>query len=424
MKITNNTNYQNSMAYVVLQKMRGFLREVRKEAREKKIPERQVVTLSPEGPSRGRVLFSYIIGGVFFESDRQIPNKHTNIWQSLKMAQTFVELGYDVDVIHWTNNEFVPTRNYSFLVDVRWNLERLTPLLNKDCVKIMHLDTAHILFHNAAEANRLLQLQQRRGVTLKPKRFEMPNLGIEHADYATATGNDFVIDTFAYARKKTFKLPSPCAISMKKPQKNFQECRARFLWFSSSGLVHKGLDLALEAFSVLPDCHLTICAPIEGEKDFVEAYYKELYETPNISTIGWVDIDSEQFCQIANSCVAIVHLSCSEGGAPSIKTCMHAGLIPVVSYESGVDVHDFGYCLKGCSIEKIINVIGMISALSNKELEERSSQVWEFARRHYTRDHFSNEYRRVILEIIQEVYAKADGKNLALWDGKDHSMRH
>ena len=405
------------MAYVVLQKMRGFLREVRKETKERNSPERQVITLSPEGPLRGSVLFSYIIGGFFFESDRLIPNKHTNIWQSLKMAQTFMELGYEVDVIHWTNKDFVPTKKYSFFVDVRRNLERLAPLLNKDCVKIMHLDTAHILFHNAAESNRLLQLQHRRGVTLKPKRFEMPNLGIEYADYATATGNDFVVDTFAYARKKTFKLPSPCAINMDKSQKNFQECRARFLWFSSSGLVHKGLDLALEAFAGLPDYHLTICAPIEGEKDFVETYHKELYETPNISTIGWVDIDSEQFRQIASSCVAIVHLSCSEGGAPSIKTCMHAGLIPVVSYESGVDVHDFGYCLTDCSIEKIIEVIHMISALSNKELEEKSSKVWEFARRHYTRDNFSNEYRRVILEIIQEAHAKTDRNDIALWDG-------
>ena len=64
-------------------------------------------------------------------------------------------------------------------------------------MKIMHLDTAHILFHNAAEANRLLQLQGRRGVTLKVRRFEMPNLGIEHADYATATGNDFVVGWIA-----------------------------------------------------------------------------------------------------------------------------------------------------------------------------------------------------------------------------------
>jgi len=406
MQRTDLPMYHDSLAYEVLRKLRGFIREVRKEKEDRNLPERQVVTLSPEGPSRGRVLFSYIIGGFFLKADSLIPNRHTNIWQSWRMAKTFVELGYEVDVIHWTNEEFVPTKNYSFLVDVRRNLERLAPLLNRECVKIMHLDTAHILFHNAAEANRLLQLQKRRRVTLKPRRFEMPNLGIEHADYATATGNDFVVGTFEYAQKKIFKLPSPCAISMIQPEKNWEQCRKHFLWFSSSGLVHKGLDLALEAFKALPECHLSICAPLEGEKDFVSAYYEELYETPNITTIGWVDIDSEQFREIANSCVAVVHLSCSEGGAPSIKTCMHAGLIPMVSYESGVDVHDFGFCLPDCSIEKIKDAIKIISTLSNDELEEKTSKVWDFARRNYTRDNFSIEYRRVILEIVQEVHEK------------------
>ncbi len=391
---------------VVLRKMKAVFREVRMEKEERRSPERQIITLSPEGLSCGRVLFSYIIGGFFLEPDMPISNRHTNIWQSMKMAETFVELGYEVDVIHWTNDHFVPTEPYAFFVDVRRNLERLAPLLNKDCVKIMHLDTAHILFHNVAEASRLLQLQRRRGVTLKARRYEIPNLGIEHADYATATGNDFVVSTFDYAQKKIFKLPSPCAVSMSQPKKDWERCRSHFLWFSSSGLVHKGLDLALEAFKALPECHLTICAPMDGEKDFVAAYYKELYETPNITTLGWIDIDSEQFQEIANACIAMIHLSCSEGGAPSIKTCMHAGLIPIVSYESGVDVHDFGFCLMDCSLDNVKEVIGHIAMLSRNELEEKTSKAWDFARQNYTRENFSIEYRKVILEIIDTVKAR------------------
>ena len=298
-------NFRSSYPYRLAKKVRGIFRDFQCAIKEENSPDKQVIRLSPKGQSRGRVLFSYIIRGFFLEPDSPEYNRHTNIWQSVKMAETFVELGYEVDCIHWTNNSFVPSGEYSFLVDVRHNLERLAPLLNKDCIKIMHLDTANILFHNAAEAKRLLQLQERRGVTLKTRRFEMPNLGIEHADVATTTGNDFVKGTFAYAQKTIFKIPSPCAILMKQPKKNWEQCRKHFLWFSSSGLVHKGLDLALEAFVGLPDCKLTVCAPVDREKDFVKAYYRELYETPNIETIGWVDIESERFRSIAGSCVAI-----------------------------------------------------------------------------------------------------------------------
>src|SRR5205085_6890304 len=108
-------------------------------------------------------------------------------------------------------------------------------------------------------------------------------------------------------------------------------CRTRFLWLSSGGLVHKGLDLALEAFAAMPDCHLTVCAPVETEEDFCRAYRKELYDTPNITTVGWVDIESAQFHAIADSCISVMSTSCSEGGSTSVVSAVHAALIPIAS---------------------------------------------------------------------------------------------
>ena len=390
--------------------IRRCIWEFRKGFRQKEDAEKSVVSLSPEGPPRGRVLLSYIIDGFLLDLDEVVPKTHTNIWQSLKMAEIFVELGYEVDVIHFTNHSFVPKGDYSFFVDVRHNLERLSPFLNTDCIKIMHLDTANIVFHNAAGAKRLLELQERRGITLRPRRFEMPNYGMEHADYAMTTGNDFTVNSFNYANKNIYKLPSPCGILLDFPEKNWNQCRRHFLWFSSSGLVHKGLDLALEAFIEMPDCHLTVCAPLDRDQDFVRAYHKELYETDNIHTVGWVDIDSNQFKDITTTCGATVHLSCSEGGAPSVKMCMQAGLIPLVSYESGVDVGDFGFTLKDCSIANIVNIIRHITKLSENELQERARSSWEVSRNNYTRENFTSEFRRVILEII----AETQGKDLGL----------
>ncbi len=414
MKKTIKRIIDHSCAQCGLQGVKRCVREFRKEMRKNEARENKVVSLHPEGPCRGRVLLSYIIDGFLLEAGASIPKTHTNIWQSVKMAETFVALGFEVDVIHYTNHSFVPQGNYAFFVDVRHNMERLTPQLHENCIKIMHLDTANILFHNAAAANRLLALQQRRGITLSPPRFERPNLGIEHADYAMTTGNDFTVDTFKYANKKIHKLPSPCGIVLDFPEKEWNQCRRNFLWFSSSGLVHKGLDLALEAFLDLPDCHLTVCAPLERDRDFVQAFHKELYETDNIHTVGWVDIESRQFRDITEKCAAVLHLSCAEGGAPSVKVCMHAGLIPVVSRESGVDVGNFGFSLKDCSIANTTEAVRRVAALSEKELQDRSSGSWQFSRSHFTRENFAAEFRRLILEIIAEVHGndvKADFQN-------------
>ena len=149
------TGFRDSTAYSVALGIRRGLKEVRKEIGQRTAPDKKVVFLYPEGTRRGKVLFSYIIDGFLLEPGAFIPKTHTNIWQSLKMAETFVKLGYEVHVIHYTNRGFVPKEAYSYFVDVRHNLERLSPLMNKDCVKIMHLDTASILFHNAAGAKRL-----------------------------------------------------------------------------------------------------------------------------------------------------------------------------------------------------------------------------------------------------------------------------
>ena len=402
MKKENELKYSNSLPYVIARGMWHALQEVRKEIKDRNAPERRLITLYPEQSPKGRVLLSYITQGFLLKPGESAANTHTNIWQSVNMAEAFVELGYEVDVIHWTNSTFLPKDNYSYFIDARHNMERLAPIMNRDCVKLMHFDTAHILFHNAQEAKRLLQLKDRRGITLPPRRFEMPNLGLEHADYATTVGNDFTIDTFKYANKKVFKVPSPCGTMFDWPEKDWDQCRNRFLWFSSGGFVHKGLDLALEVFRDMPDCSLTVCGPVNREKAFERAYHRELYETPNINTVGWVDVNSLTFREISATCGAIVSLSCSEAGGTSTKICMHAGLVPIVSRESGVDVHDFGFMLTDCSISEIKSIIRHVASLSQNELKEKARSAWEYARGHFTRENFAVEYRKVISEIMND----------------------
>jgi glycosyltransferase involved in cell wall biosynthesis len=364
--------------------------------------DRRVVSLKPEGASRGNVLLSFFVRPFLLKPGQLIAHDHSREWESWEIARTFLDLGYCVDVINWTNKTFVPQKHYAFFIDCCWNLQRLAPMLNEDCVKIMHIDTAHMLFHNAAEARRLLALQRRKGVSLPPRRFEMPNLAIEHADCATIMGNEFTINTFGYASKPIYRVPViPVPTPYPWPdQKDFEACRRHFLWFSSGGMVHKGLDLVLDAFAEMPGYHLTVCGPVQKEQDFENAYYKELYQTPNISTFGWVDIKSPEFMEIVNNCLGLIYPSCSEGQSGAVVTCLHAGLIPIISYESGVDVGDFGLILQECSIKEIQSAVRQISSLSAQELKTRARKAWEYAQTHHTHEKFAQEYRKAVETII------------------------
>jgi glycosyltransferase involved in cell wall biosynthesis len=365
-------------------------------------PHEKVVSLKSRNGSKGDVLLSYFTEFFLLPNGQSPPtNTHSRYWESLLMGRTFVDLGYDVDVIYHTNRTFVPNKDYRMFVDVRCNLERLAPMLPEDCIKIAHIDVCHIIFQNVAEWKRLLDLQQRRGATLVARRFEWPNQLIEVADCATILGNKFTMDTFSYAGKPLHPVPIiPCRPFDWPENKDFEACRKRFLWFGSGGMVRKGLDLVLEAFAAMPDCHLTVCGPVSEEKDFEAAYEKELYRTPNITSVGWVDIEGPQFRDICRNSVALVYPSCAEGQCGGVITCMHAGLIPILSYESGVDVDDFGRILPSCSVSDIQNTVRPIADLPPSQLAQMARASWDYARTNHTYDKFAQEYRRVIEHVV------------------------
>ena len=165
--------------------------------------------------------------------------------------------------------------------------------------------------------------------------------------------------------------------------------------------MHKGLDLVLEVFRETPACQLTVCGPLDApsEKGFVQAFHRELYETPNIQAIGWVDVGSEQFERIANSCVALIYPSCSEGQAGSVITCLQAGVIPLISYESGVDVDGFGTILEECSHEQIRKSIMDLVEKSNDELADLSLKAYEYAKQNHSIESYCKAFDQVISQI-------------------------
>jgi len=368
----------------------------------------RVIRLEPHERTSGCVLLSYYIEPYLLDPSKPIPLDHpyywhSNYWECMEMGRSFLELGYAVDVISWQNGGFIPREKYEVFLDPRHNMQRLAPLLPKECLKIFHIDAAHMLFHNAAECQRLLAVQQRRGVTLRNRRFEWPNLGIEYADCATMYGNRFTQDTFRYAGKPMYRVPISIPFLYPWPEeKDFEACRRNFMWLGSSGLVHKGLDLVLEAFAGMPDFHLTVCGPVSKEKDFEQAYKRELYSLPNIHTAGWVDLASPQFLEMMRSCLALVYPSCSEGGGGNGITALAGGMIPILSYESSVDVHDFGMILPAASVSQIREAVTTLASRPAVELEGMARRGWEYARDHHSRDNFAREWRKVLHTILAE----------------------
>ena len=364
--------------------------------------DQRVARLEPQGTSRGRVLFSYIVDPFLLYPDGEIPYSHTHFWESATIGRTFLELGFRVDAISWNHHRFVPEGTYDFLLDVRLNLERLAPLL-PNATKILHADTAHYTFHNPAQLTRLSQLEERRGVAIQPQKMLPENRALETADLVTLLGNDFTRETYAFAGKPLHRIPISVPFTYDWPQdKDFAQARSHFLWFGSGGLVHKGLDLVLEVFARNPDLHLWVCGPIRREKDFEKLFFKELYETPNIHTVGWVDVGEDSFLDIARRCGGLLYPSCSEGGGSSALTCMHAAIVPLVNREVSIDVHDgCGIRLPDCRIETLEAAVRDFSKRPAVDIETMARRGWEYVRQHHTKDTFREGYRSFAEALVE-----------------------
>lgn len=353
----------------------------------------EVISVLPTGRPRGSVVLSYHTDPWVYPATREV-HYHTNRWECGLLGDTFVEAGYRLDVVEHSNAHFVPRPDTAFVLDLEQNLARYSRLVPADCVKIHHASTTHWTHWNLAELTRLHAIQQRRGVTLVPRRQIPPNLAHEVSDRAIMVGNDFTAASYAFSGKPMHRIPiSTTTVCDWPADKDLDKVRRNFIWFGSVGLAHKGLDLALEAFARMPELNLTVVGGIDLDPDFKAAYHRELYETPNIRTPGWVTATDPEFLTLLRDHVGVVYPSCAEGGAGSVIVCMHCGLIPVVTRSASIDVGDFGYETRSERIEDIMESTRQVAALPAAELTARSRAAWEHVRRVHTRENFRQVWR-------------------------------
>ena len=78
---------------------------------------------------------------------------------------------------------------------------------------------------------------------------------------------------------------------------------------------------------------------------------------------------------------------------------MHAGVIPVASYEASVDIKGNGITLADCSFSEMKKEITRLSDLGSNELEEMTQQTWQFASTVHSKESFAQKYKEFVLNL-------------------------
>ena len=346
------------------------------------------------------VLISYLVRP--FRINNSNFNAHTNYLEALLIAETFKELGYNIDLVDFRDDCQLEYNRYQLIIGFGKSFNA-SFVGSNSIVRILYMTGTERSFQNKAELERIKNLYLRKGVWIQPKRI----VNESWSDYAVisdaviSTGNDFTVSTFNNIHQsRIFKVSLPIyennLYSILK--RNFKESKYNFLWFGSSGLVHKGLDLCIEFFAKNPKYTLHICGPIE--KDFFDLYQIEL-NAKNIIYHGRLNIESLEYYEIVNKCLFAVAPSCSEGGGAALLTVMRSGLIPIATIESSVDLQNHGYIIEEPSLHGIEQAIEKAFNDSENIHQSKSEESEFFVKTKFTKENFKNSLKIALTNTLK-----------------------
>jgi len=352
-----------------------------------------------------RALIPYIISPFLEDQDNEKMVYHTNKWRAKEIASILDELGYIVDVMLYSDFSSKIDLNYDLLLGFGV-AEKLATLMPKDSIKIRLATGCEANFHNQREGERIDQVNKRRGCRLSPIRKNTDDSSfLKYFNAIACLGNEVTAETFRpfFNRKiLCFNNHGYDHLSGMLDDKDFNFSKKNFLFFGSIGQVLFGLDLLLEIFSKKPDLNLYVCGPYEKERDFVDCYHKELYETPNIIPVGWVVVGSNKYRELVSTCGSVILPICSSASAGSVITCMANGLLPIVSKWASINTQDFGITFDSLDIETIEKNIDWVSSQPSDWHKEVLYKVLKNYRLNFSQASFSKRFREILESIVKE----------------------
>ena len=226
------------------------------------------------------------------------------------------------------------------------------------------------------------------------------------SDAVICLGDSFVVEQFTaddprpdhYRQLSAFYFPTI------KPdeKKDFEKCRNNILWFGSMGLIHKGLDIAIDFALHHPEYTLHICGASRGEKDFWRHYAPLADKAPNIVQHGFVNIESQEFAQILDECAILVNPSLSESGAVAVLNVLAGGLLyPVYSRDTGLALAGYGSEVPKVTYYAFEQAIIEASQLPAEELLQKSRKLNSHVRENYSLDRYEEQLYSHIETILK-----------------------
>ena len=331
---------------------------------------------------------------------------HTNQQEVRVMAQILHEMGYDIDIINTRyTGELIPDE-YEVMIGSGSAFDDACSRCVGGTKKIYYLTEASPYFANVAELQRLRNFQKRNHCELPferqaNNRFDLQTLAL--MDAAICIGNQWTMSTYEGMFQKIYPLDvSGFQLNIQPDfESEIGNMQKNFMWYGGAGPVHKGLDLCIEAFRKLPDLNLHIVG--EPNEKFYDFYRKDIEEGQNIYYYGFLNKDSQEFLDVCKTCAYCVSPSCSEGQSTSVLTAMFAGMIPVCTVQTGIDLEKCGgVYIEDIEIDGVCELLRSLSQYTEDEVKQRRMAAYEYVCQEHTLDSYRRNMEYILSDIMRE----------------------
>ncbi len=151
-------------------------------------------TYKTKAEHRGAALISYIAASLY-ENEKHLL-KHQNRREAKVITQSFLDLGFDVDVVFSEKKFLLPRRSeYDVIFWIEPHFERFAQEYPR-ALKIYYATGAYWEFHNEGILQRTEQVNRNRGSKIKPSRLVESHNSCEVADHIIQIGSKKTIDTY------------------------------------------------------------------------------------------------------------------------------------------------------------------------------------------------------------------------------------
>jgi len=350
-----------------------------------------------------RALVCYF-SNIFFQNIDRRTLGRTIPFEIFKLVKIFTEFEYCIDIISINDLralEFIRSNSYYLIFGFGETFYRITQL-QPNALSVYYVTENHPEFSFREENKRLDYFFERHKIRASIQRsgrfYKTEHLAVKY-NHIIAMGE---IEHFTNQYEKPYSIYPTGLLNCDfvfRP-KDHITTRKHFLWLGSSAVIHKGLDLIIDIARQRDDITFHICG--------LDTLARKLLAIPkkcNIIDYGFINIQSETFLKIVETCSFSILLSCSEGMATSITTSMLHGLVPVVMRNAGFNrLGDNAIFLDDYRIDYLNDMLSRLAEYDPSDLELLSEKIRAFASRNFNPEAYEKTMRSILLEIIQEKY--------------------